>query len=117
MSFWLRRSNVYGAEFSRQLSILTLIRHTLAFHSAWLLLMQMAKTKTGKSIDSVAPLTSTIGFGVERDNFGSALNVKMVASKDDWNSDDNVDVSGYTVVDLTAYYRPITDLTLRAMVY
>ena len=53
-------------------------------------------------------------MGVERDHFGSALNIKLVASKDDWNSDDNVDVSGYTVVDLTAYYRPMTDLTLRA---
>jgi hemoglobin/transferrin/lactoferrin receptor protein len=38
----------------------------------------------------------------------------MVASKTDWELDDNLDASSYTVVDLTAYYRPMNDLTLRA---
>ncbi len=64
--------------------------------------MLMVNKSTGKSIDSVAPLaTGTIGLGIERETFGFSTKCKMVAAKDEWNSDDNVDVSGYTVVDLT----------------
>ncbi|MEB5520517.1 TonB-dependent receptor domain-containing protein, partial [Vibrio cholerae] len=69
---------------------------------------------TGKEIDTVAPLTSVFGLGYDQVNFGSALNVKMVASKDEWQLDNNLDVAGYTVVDLTAYYVPVKDLTVRA---
>ncbi|WP_052879571.1 TonB-dependent hemoglobin/transferrin/lactoferrin family receptor [Vibrio coralliirubri] len=106
---------IYGAEFSSTINLDTLFDAPYGTYTRLAVAYADGEDKsTGKSIDSVAPLTSTIGLGIERDNFGSALNVKMVASKDDWNSDDNVDVSGYTVVDLTAYYRPITDLTLRA---
>ena len=38
----------------------------------------------------------------------------MVASKSEWNSDSNADAPGYALVDLTAFYRPMNDLTLRA---
>lgn len=38
----------------------------------------------------------------------------MTASKDNWSTDGVADVAGYTLVDLTGYYRPINDLTLRA---
>ncbi|TKF00626.1 TonB-dependent hemoglobin/transferrin/lactoferrin family receptor [Vibrio kanaloae] len=106
---------IYGAEFSSTINLDTLFDAPYGTYTRLAVAYADGEDKsTGKSIDSVAPLTSTIGLGIERDNFGSALNVKMVASKDDWNSDDNVDVSGYTVVDLTAYYRPMIDLTLRA---
>ncbi|MBE4591163.1 ligand-gated channel [Vibrio navarrensis] len=69
---------------------------------------------TGKEIDTVAPLTTVFGIGYEQIEFGSALNVKMVASKDAWLLEDNLDVAGYTVVDLTAYYSPMKDLTFKA---
>ena len=106
---------IYGAEFSSTINLDTLFNAPYGTYTRLAVAYADGEDKkTHKSIDSVAPLTSTIGLGVERDHFGSALNIKMVASKDDWNSDDNVDVSGYTVVDLTAYYRPMTDLTLRA---
>jgi hemoglobin/transferrin/lactoferrin receptor protein len=44
----------------------------------------------------------------------------MASRKTDWQDNDaeadkkNVDAPGYAVVDLTAYYRPMQDLTLRA---
>ena len=38
----------------------------------------------------------------------------MVASKDKWQEEDNVNAAGYTVVDLTTYARPVKDLTVRA---
>ncbi|NOI82141.1 TonB-dependent hemoglobin/transferrin/lactoferrin family receptor [Vibrio tubiashii] len=80
--------------------------------------------KTGEAINSVAPLTSIVGLGYDNPNqtYGGVMNITMVAAKTDWtsmadrmgNSVENVDVNGYTVVDLTAYYRPMQDLTLRA---
>ncbi|NVD07905.1 TonB-dependent hemoglobin/transferrin/lactoferrin family receptor [Vibrio sp. JPW-9-11-11] len=70
--------------------------------------------QTGKALDSVAPLTADFGVGLNRDTYGALANVKMVARKSDWNNDTNVDAAGYTLVDLTAYYRPMQDLTLRA---
>lgn len=70
--------------------------------------------KTGDALDSVAPLTGVFGLGLDRDTYGAEANVKMVAAKDDWQSDTNVSASGYTLLDLTGYYKPMQDLTLRA---
>ncbi|MDB1124417.1 TonB-dependent hemoglobin/transferrin/lactoferrin family receptor [Vibrio algarum] len=70
--------------------------------------------KTGDALDSVAPLTSVIGLGLDRDLYGAAVNVKMVAAKDDWQSDDNENVAGYTLVDFTTYYQPTQNLRLSA---
>lgn len=69
---------------------------------------------TKSSLDSVAPFTSVVGFGIDREAFGSALNVKWVAAKEEWQSDDNEEAPSYTTVDLTAYYRPMDDLTISA---
>lgn len=72
--------------------------------------------KTGNAIDSVAPLSAVFGVGYDHPerHYGGLLNVTMVDAKTEWSSEDNVDANGYTVVDLTGYYRPIKDLTLRA---
>nr|VVV04219.1 Hemin receptor [Aliivibrio wodanis] len=73
--------------------------------------------KTGASIDSVAPLTSNLGLGYDSVGYtyGALLNINMVASKDKWANEgyENINVAGYTLVDLTAYYKPMKDLTLR----
>ncbi|MEZ8195747.1 TonB-dependent hemoglobin/transferrin/lactoferrin family receptor [Vibrio cortegadensis] len=73
--------------------------------------------ESGDSIDSVAPLTSNLGLGYDSENhtFGTLLNINMVASKDKWANSgyENINVAGYTLVDLTAYYRPMNDLTVR----
>ena len=70
--------------------------------------------KTGNALDSVAPLTADFGIGLNRDAYGALANVKMVARKSDWSNETNTDAPGYAIVDLTAFYRPMNDLTLRA---
>lgn len=72
--------------------------------------------KTGKRLDSVAPLTTVLGFGYDNlnYNFGGLANVTLVDSKDKWSDEDNVTASGYGILDLTMYYMPVEDLTLRA---
>ncbi|NAX31084.1 TonB-dependent hemoglobin/transferrin/lactoferrin family receptor [Vibrio sp. V37_P2S8PM304] len=106
---------IYGAEFS------TTVHLDSAFNAPQGMYTRLSITyadgedkKTGNSINSVAPLTGVVGLGLERDNYGAIANVKMVASKDDWQSEDNLDVAGYTTVDMTGYYKPMKDLTLRA---
>ncbi len=73
---------------------------------------------TGAAIDSVAPLsgTLTVGFDAPSTRFGTALTLQAVAGKsdDDWSDPKNMTASGYSVFDITAYYRPVADLTLRA---
>ncbi|GAD88603.1 MULTISPECIES: TonB-dependent hemoglobin/transferrin/lactoferrin family receptor [Vibrio] len=71
---------------------------------------------TGRELDSVAPLTGVIGLGYDSENnmFGGLINFTMVASKDEWTEEDNVEAPAYNLLDITAYYRPINDLTLRA---
>lgn len=106
---------IYGAEFS------TTVHLDSAFNAPQGMYTRLSITyadgedkKTGNSINSIAPLTGVVGLGLERDNYGAMANVKMVASKDDWQSEDNLDVAGYTTVDMTGYYKPMKDLTLRA---
>ncbi|MHC6529097.1 TonB-dependent hemoglobin/transferrin/lactoferrin family receptor [Vibrio proteolyticus] len=106
---------IYGAEFS------TTVHLDSAFNTPQGMYTRLSITyadgedkKTGNSINSIAPLTGVVGLGLERDNYGAMANVKMVASKDDWQSEDNLDVAGYTTVDMTGYYKPMKDLTLRA---
>jgi hemoglobin/transferrin/lactoferrin receptor protein len=106
---------IYGAELSSTINLDSLINAPFGTYTRLAVAYADGEDKTtGKSIDSVAPLTGTVGLGLERETFGTALNVKMVAAKDEWHSEDNADAAGYTLVDITAYYRPITDLTLRA---
>ncbi|ELF1353871.1 TonB-dependent hemoglobin/transferrin/lactoferrin family receptor [Vibrio cholerae] len=106
---------IYGAELSSTLLLDTVSPLPHGSYARLAVAYAHGEDKaTGKEIDTVAPLTSVLGLGYDQVNFGSALNVKMVASKDEWQLDNNLDVAGYTVVDLTAYYVPVKDLTVRA---
>jgi hemoglobin/transferrin/lactoferrin receptor protein len=71
---------------------------------------------TGKALDSVAPLSSVIGLGYDNVeyHFGGLASLKIAAKKDDWSDEEQINSSGYGVMDLTAYYMPIKDLTLTA---
>ncbi|WP_261817709.1 TonB-dependent hemoglobin/transferrin/lactoferrin family receptor [Vibrio gallicus] len=72
--------------------------------------------KTGRELDSVAPLSGVIGLGYDNQDqtLGALVNYTMVASKDKWTEVDNIDAPSYSLLDITAYYRPVQDLTLRA---
>lgn len=106
---------IYGAEFSSKLYLDKAFNAPQGMYSRLAVAYADGEDKkTGDALDSVAPLTANVGLGINRHQYGTMLNVKMVASKTDWQSETNTDVAGYTLVDLTAYYQPIQDLTLRA---
>ncbi|MDE1208820.1 TonB-dependent hemoglobin/transferrin/lactoferrin family receptor [Vibrio aestuarianus] len=106
---------IYGAEFSSKLYLDKAFNAPQGMYSRLAVAYADGEDKkTGDTLDSVAPLTANVGLGINRHQYGTMLNVKMVASKTDWQSETNTDVAGYTLVDLTAYYQPIQDLTLRA---
>lgn len=78
--------------------------------------------KTGEQLDTVTPVRSVFALGYDNvaNNWGLLSSLTMASRKTDWQDNDaeadkkNVDAPGYAVVDLTAYYRPMQDLTLRA---
>ena len=73
---------------------------------------------TGKPLESIAPLTGVLGLSYDHPSrrYGGALNLTLVAAKDqrDIDNEDRFEAPGYGVVDLTTYYSPVPDLTLRA---
>lgn len=106
---------IYGAELSSRLHLDQAFNAPQGLYTRFAVAYADGEDKkTGNTLDSVAPLTGNIGLGLEREQYGTLLNIKMVASKNDWQLATNVDAAGYTLVDLTAYYKPIPDLTIRA---
>ncbi|WP_036831222.1 TonB-dependent hemoglobin/transferrin/lactoferrin family receptor, partial [Photobacterium sanctipauli] len=112
-------AKIYGAEFKGALYLDEALGAPMGTYSRLSVAYSKGEDKTtGEAIDSVAPLTTVVGVGYDApsEKWGSAVNITMVASKsgDDWSEADNLDAPSYTVVDLTGYYRPTDDLTLRA---
>ncbi|MGR5219177.1 TonB-dependent hemoglobin/transferrin/lactoferrin family receptor [Vibrio parahaemolyticus] len=72
--------------------------------------------KTGKELDTISPLTAVLALGYDDviNNWGGITSLTMVGRKTEWQEEDNVDAPGYAVMDVTAYYKPLEDLTLRA---
>ncbi|MBY7666639.1 TonB-dependent hemoglobin/transferrin/lactoferrin family receptor [Vibrio anguillarum] len=106
---------IYGAEFSSRIDLDKAFNAPQGTYTRLAIAYAEGEDKkTGDALDSVAPLTSNVGLGLDRDQYGALLNVKMVASKTDWQSNTNADAAGYTLIDLTAYYKPMQDLTIRA---
>ncbi|MBD1573578.1 TonB-dependent receptor [Vibrio sp. S17_S38] len=113
----ISKAEIYGVEFSARLNLDEALSAPEGLYSKFSIAYAEGKNKdTGDHIDSVAPLNGVVGLGYDSLNntYGGLLSVSMTASKDDWSTDGVADVAGYTLVDLTGYYRPINDLTLRA---
>ncbi|UJF17328.1 TonB-dependent hemoglobin/transferrin/lactoferrin family receptor [Vibrio sp. SS-MA-C1-2] len=109
---------IYGAEFSSTLYLDTAFNAPEGMYSRFTIAYTDGEDKkTGDTLDSIAPLTSVLGLGIDRDNYGAMTNIKMVDAKTDWQEADNWNTAGYTVVDLTAYYIPAEDLILRAGIF
>ncbi len=104
-------ARIYGAEFS------TTVLGPKGMYSRLSVAYADGEDKsTGRQLNSISPLTANIGLGYNSANekFGALVNYKFVAKKDEWESEDNIEAPSYNIVDLTAYYRPIEDMTLRA---
>lgn len=118
----ISKAKIYGAELKAHLALDDMLGAPSGLYSDLNLAYAKGENKmTGEAIDTVAPLTATfaLGYAHPEGTYGGNVLMRAVAGKsgDDWshaNNVDNVNVPGYTVTDLTAYYRPIKDLTLRA---
>ncbi|ANU36938.1 TonB-dependent hemoglobin/transferrin/lactoferrin family receptor [Vibrio scophthalmi] len=80
------------------------------------------KDGEGKPLNDVNPWNAVIGLNYDSINqWGTSLNFSYTAAKkkSDINTDESdiLPISSATVVDLTAYYKPMEDLTLRAGVF
>ncbi|MDD1782598.1 TonB-dependent hemoglobin/transferrin/lactoferrin family receptor [Enterovibrio sp. ZSDZ35] len=74
----------------------------------------------GNPLNSVNPWNIVAGVSYDSEkHWGSTLNVSYTAAKSgsEINGDDILPLSSATVVDLTAYYKPMEDLTLRAGIF
>ena len=110
-------AEIYGVEFSSTFLLDEAFNAPKGSYSKFSIAYAEGYDKdSGKHIDSVAPLTSNFSLGYDQQSglFGGKLNINMVASKDNWSESKIVSVPGYSVVDITAYYRPKTDLIIRA---
>ncbi len=105
------KARIYGAEFA------TTVFGPQGFYSKFsIAYINGEDKKTGRELDAIAPLTTNIGVGYDSADqvFGALINYKAVAKKDSWQEIDNVTAPSYSTVDLTAYYRPMKDMTIRA---
>lgn len=110
-------AEIYGVEFSSTLLLDEAFNAPEGMYTKFsIAYLEGYNQDTNETLDTIAPLTSDLGLGYDASNgkYGSLVNVNMVASKDDWADDAIASVAGYTVVDVTAYYRPMADLTLTA---
>ncbi|WP_028862742.1 TonB-dependent hemoglobin/transferrin/lactoferrin family receptor [Psychromonas aquimarina] len=109
-------AEIYGVEFSSTVLLDKAFNAPQGTYSKFSAAYTEGYNKdTDQALDSVAPLTANLGFGYDAPNGkgGALLNINMVAGKDDWSEPNIQPVAGYTVVDLTAYYRPHQDVTIR----
>lgn len=106
---------IYGAEFSSTVNLDKAFAAPEGVYSRFSIAYAKGEDKkTGRSLDSVAPLTAVIGLGLDREQYGGVINLTMTDSKSDWQTADHNKASGYSLVDITSYYRPTPDITLRA---
>lgn len=73
----------------------------------------------GNPLNSVSPWNTVVGLSYDSVNqWGTTVNLSYTAKKSESDIDgDYQPIDAATVVDITAYYKPIKDLTLRAGVF
>lgn len=115
-------ARIYGAELSGALQLgelTSLPRGTYTrFSGSW---SRGEDKNSGLAINSVAPMTGIVGLGFDEANgmYGWETVVTAVAGKSgsDWRNPENLSAPGYTTIDITAYARPVKDLTIRGGVF
>ena len=111
----LNKVEIYGAELSSTLLLDEAFDAPTGSYFRFNLAYADGEDKqTGNALDSVSPLTAGISVGLKRENYGADATMRMVARKTDWSEKDNIDAPGYGLLDLTVFYSPVKDLTLRA---
>ncbi|CZF81006.1 TonB-dependent hemoglobin/transferrin/lactoferrin family receptor [Grimontia marina] len=118
----ISKAEIYGAELKTHLALDVLFGAPTGLYSDMSVAYTQGEDKeNGEALDTVSPLTGylALGYADVENTYGGKLSVKAVAGKSgsDWsnaNGTENVNAPGYAVTDVTAFYRPMTDLTLRA---
>ena len=118
------KAKIYGAEIKSTFALDELISApTGTYGKASLAYAQGENLVNGAALDSVAPLTGHLAVGYQdpTQTYGGEISLRMAQSKsgDDWSHQDgvNVDAPSYTVTDLTAFYQPQKNLTIRGGVF
>ncbi|HCM1314065.1 TPA: TonB-dependent hemoglobin/transferrin/lactoferrin family receptor [Vibrio parahaemolyticus] len=110
------KATIKGIEFSNQLSW-DKFMPIEGFSSRIAAAYTEGEDGNNNPLNSVNPWNLVAGFNYDSEqNWGTTLTINYTASKDksDINDDKVLPISAATVVDITAYYKPIKDLTLRA---
>ncbi|HCG7546116.1 TPA: TonB-dependent hemoglobin/transferrin/lactoferrin family receptor [Vibrio parahaemolyticus] len=110
------KATIKGIEFSNQLSW-DKFMPIEGFSSRVAAAYTEGEDGNNNPLNSVNPWNLVAGFNYDSEqNWGTTLTINYTASKDksDINDDKVLPISAATVVDITAYYKPIKDLTLRA---
>lgn len=63
--------------------------------------------QTKQHLNSVAPLTGTLGLGYAREHYGADLMLTAARARDKVESDTDFKAPGYGVLDLTGYWQPV----------
>lgn len=121
----IAKAEIKGVEFRGQLWLDEISRAPSGtWLQASLAFAEGENRETKEKLNSVAPLTAVLGLGYDDNSglWGSELSWTLVKGKDDEDvSNDGLrpgkthfNPSGYGLLDFTAYYLPLADLTLRA---
>lgn len=111
------KAKIYGAELKTSIWLDEALNAPMGTYANFSVAYTRGEDKkTGRELDTVAPLTAVLGLGYDSPDemWGGVVDVTMVATKDKWQEEDHFNTPGYTVVDMTTYYRPSKDLTVRA---
>ncbi|WP_413113597.1 TonB-dependent hemoglobin/transferrin/lactoferrin family receptor [Thaumasiovibrio sp. DFM-14] len=118
----IAKAKIYGAEVSSQTDLAALVPAPQgSFVDMSLAWARGEDRETGDAIDSVAPLTAymAVGYDEPHGHFGGRISVEAVAAKEgsDWSDSENLKAAGYAITDITTYYMPTENMTLRAGVF
>jgi hemoglobin/transferrin/lactoferrin receptor protein len=113
------KATIKGIEFSNQLSW-DKFMPVKGFSSRVAAAYTEGENGDNDPLNSVNPWNIVAGLNYDSEqDWGSSLTVNYIASKDssDIDGENILPISSATVIDVTAYYKPIQDLTLRAGVF
>ncbi|KOO09843.1 TonB-dependent receptor, partial [Vibrio xuii] len=112
----IAKATIKGIELSNQLSWDSFMPVS-GFSSRLAAAYTEGEDGNNNPLNSVNPWNVMAGINYDSDhNWGTSLNLNYTAAKrrSDINGDDILPLSSAMVVDMTAYYKPLKDLTLRA---
>lgn len=112
----IAKATIKGIELSNQLSWDSFMPVS-GFSSRLAAAYTEGEDGNNNPLNSVNPWNVMAGINYDSEhNWGTSLNLNYTAAKrrSDINGDDILPLSSATVVDMTAYYKPLKDLTLRA---